>query len=248
MPTGFIYVMFMPELPHCLKIGQTTREPGLRAKELSGTSTPVPFRILMQWRVNDLSAAEAAAHNALREKRVASNREFFHVTGPEAIEQVGAAIRPYLHTQLDTALIEQITNACHQIAHKYLCRDIRLDPPTPTDEDTFRELSEQLRTTVTNFATNLLAESNNPRTILSVIDIVDLYFEGPIHMNNSPQSLLSLFCHSIGLLTFMMNPDSYLMAGSNFVAPSVFDIISNISRTASNVMEQENAILNLKAE
>ena len=244
MAAGYIYVMFSPELPHCLKIGQTTREPGVRAKELSGTSTPVPFRVLMQWHVNDVAAAEAAAHNALRDKRVASNREFFHITGPEAIDQVGVAIRPYLLTELDTSLLEEITTACDQIAHKYFRRDIRSDPQTPTDTDTLRELSDQLRDMAVNSATKLVAESNDPRTILSALDVVDLYFEGPIHMSNSPQSLSYLFSHAVGLLTYMMNPDAYLMIGSNYVAPSVFIIIANISRTASNVMEQENADLN----
>ena len=244
MAAGYIYVMFSPELPHCLKVGQTTREPGVRAKELSGTSTPVPFRILMQWRVSDVAAAESAAHHGLREKRVASNREFFHISGPEAIDQVGAAIRPYLLTELDASLLEQITTACDQIAHKYFRRDIRSDLPTPTGADALRELSDELRTMAVNSATNLLAESNDPRAILSALEVVDLYFEGPIHMNNSPQSLSYLFRHSVGLLTYMMNPDAYLMIGSNYVAPSVFNLIANISRTASNVMEQENDDLN----
>ncbi len=247
MAEGYIYVMFSPELPHCLKIGQTTREPSVRAKELSGTSTPVPFRILMQWRVSDVVAAELAAHNALREKRTASNREFFHIAGPEAIDQVGAAITPYLLSKLDDSLLKQITNACDEIALKYFSRDIRTEPPTPTDSDLVRELSHELRTMAENAAIRLVADSNDPRTILSAINLVDCYFEGPIHINNSPQSLSFLFGHSVGLLTYMMNPDSLINVGSDYVLPSVFNIIANISRTASNVMDQENKAINLDA-
>jgi hypothetical protein len=110
--SGYIYIMFMPEMPHCLKVGCTAREPRVRATELSGTATPLPFRVLMQWSVSDKEAAEQAAHNALGDARLAENREFFRIHAPEAIHIVGQAIIPFLVKCIDPDLEQRIRTAC----------------------------------------------------------------------------------------------------------------------------------------
>jgi hypothetical protein len=240
MASGYIYIMFMPELPHCLKVGQTTRDPEVRAKELSGTSSPLPFRVLMQWHVTNVDAAEKAAHESLAAQRVASDREFFRVSCPQAIERIGKAVRPFLWSHLDKALLDDIASACNSVSDKYFRYDRRSKPQIQIDTNIFSNLSEQLHKRVLWDATQLIEESNDPRVILSILNIVDLYFEGPFCEENSPEALLSHFFHDVELITFMMKRHVYWVIGSNYVAPSVLDIITNLSRTITNVMIEEN--------
>lgn len=240
MAPGYIYIMFMPELPYCLKVGQTTRDPEVRAKELSGTSSPLPFRVLMQWHVTDVVAAEVAAHESLSAHRIASDREFFRISCPQAIECVGKAVRPFLWSHFEKALLDDIASACNSVSDKYFRYDRRSKPPIQIDANMFSNLSEQLHEMVLWEATQLIEESNDPRVILSILNIVDLYFEGPFCEENSPEALLSHFFHDVRLITFMMRRDMYLSMGSNYVAPSVLDIITNLSHTITNVMAEEN--------
>src|SRR5207253_1669170 len=76
---SYLYVFRSPA--HGLdiyKVGYTDRNPDSRARELSSTTgSPVPFLVVQAWAVVDGHAAEIAAHKALEDYRLASNREFF---------------------------------------------------------------------------------------------------------------------------------------------------------------------------
>jgi len=79
---SYLYVFRSPA--HGLdiyKVGYTDRNPDSRARELSSTTgSPVPFLVVQAWAVVDGHAAETAAHKALEDYRLASNREFFRGT------------------------------------------------------------------------------------------------------------------------------------------------------------------------
>lgn len=76
---GIIYVQRSPgHEPNLYKIGLTRREPKLRAKELSSsTSAPLPFAVLASWEVGDCARVEKIIHDALAAHRVNPRREFF---------------------------------------------------------------------------------------------------------------------------------------------------------------------------
>jgi|SRR5579859_1053384 len=86
---GSVYVLTNPHMPGLCKIGSATRDTTVRAKELDNTSTPSPFAIAWQQRVEFAQQIEIQAHRLLDGRRVRDRREFFQVTVPEAI----AAIR-----------------------------------------------------------------------------------------------------------------------------------------------------------
>ena len=75
------------------KIGKTTRQPELRAKELTATTgVPTQFEILAQWRVGDVDSVEKEIHHRLRKYRVNRRREFFRAPLPKIIAEIGKVI------------------------------------------------------------------------------------------------------------------------------------------------------------
>ena len=74
---GYVYVLGNKSLPGIYKIGGTTKGPEVRAKELSNTSVPTPYEVLLSAEVDDWRKSEAFIHKSLDSSRVADNREFF---------------------------------------------------------------------------------------------------------------------------------------------------------------------------
>lgn len=83
--SGWLYVIENPSIPGMAKVGQTTRTPQERAVELHVTGTPTPFDVAHAWPVQDVTAAERAAHAALRRFRVSTDREWFSLPSDRAI-------------------------------------------------------------------------------------------------------------------------------------------------------------------
>lgn len=87
--SGWIYLLTNPAMPGLVKVGMTTRSPEERAHELASTGVPMPFDVEAAWPVDDVRAAERAAHTALSGHRVDGAREWFRVSVPQAIDALG---------------------------------------------------------------------------------------------------------------------------------------------------------------
>ena len=88
--TGYVYIMHNPSLrDELLKIGITTRDPHIRAKELSRkTGVPQPYVVAYwQWVMNP-KATEAKIHDYANHYRINKGREFFQVPLEEAVRIV----------------------------------------------------------------------------------------------------------------------------------------------------------------
>lgn len=82
-------------MPGCVKIGKTTRDSTARAAELStATGVPTPFLVVYEAYFADCDHAETYIHSLLETSgvRLASNREFFTVSAPQAINVVIQAL------------------------------------------------------------------------------------------------------------------------------------------------------------
>ena len=94
---GFIYIMSNPAHPGLLKIGQTSKDPLVRRKDLSSTGVPEEFVIEYQVLTSDYRRQEKLIHQKLSKVRHSSKKEFFSITVPEAIniirEQLGDKIK-----------------------------------------------------------------------------------------------------------------------------------------------------------
>lgn len=89
---GWVYVLGNESMPDIVKIGFTTKDPGARAKELSGsTGVPMPFFVEYGIVVADPEECEKRAHNLLEEQRLNEGREFFKCTLGEAISAIRKA-------------------------------------------------------------------------------------------------------------------------------------------------------------
>ncbi|MBK3780423.1 GIY-YIG nuclease family protein [Paraburkholderia aspalathi] len=95
---AYVYVMRChAHTENLFKVGFTDRDPEVRAKELSAsTSAPSPFVVLRAWAVADGRAAEQAAHAALSAVRLSTNREFFHTPYAELQTLLDAAVQPWV--------------------------------------------------------------------------------------------------------------------------------------------------------
>lgn len=72
-------------MPGLVKIGQTTKSPEERAKELSSpTGVPTPFEVAYALRSSRYENLEKQMHDALANRRSNNNREFFEVSVDEA--------------------------------------------------------------------------------------------------------------------------------------------------------------------
>jgi hypothetical protein len=82
MKIGYLYALTNRAFANSLiKIGHTTKEPDMRAKEISGaTGVPAPFDIAFAFKVYDCKEAETKIHEILKTYRNNNKREFFVVT------------------------------------------------------------------------------------------------------------------------------------------------------------------------
>ena len=227
--SGYIYVAFNPEMPDCVKVGMTSRNPRHRVAELSSTSTPVPFRLLMQWAVTDVAAAENAAHRALADLRVAPNREFFRVDGPGAIVLVGEAIRAYLASSENDETNDEIKKACRQTAELLLTRDFRSSPPDTVSSEVTATLEAGISDHAFWLAKWASDEGANPRAILSVIRLVSASLDGYPQTQLSPEELAREFRQGISLLMLLLSTDFYLQYGVGGLLPEALNYASDIS-------------------
>ena len=76
---GSVYVLENDSMPDFYKIGWTDRSPEERAKELSGTGVPTPYRVAYSKSTNLTAEVEKEIHNKLDKFRPRSNREFFKI-------------------------------------------------------------------------------------------------------------------------------------------------------------------------
>lgn len=73
-----IYIMINDSLPNHIKIGRTSDHPDKRAKQLSTTGLPLPFKVYEWWLVKDSVKVEHDLHTMFKAERVNKKREFFN--------------------------------------------------------------------------------------------------------------------------------------------------------------------------
>lgn len=119
MSRGYVYILTNEAMPGLVKIGKTTRDPGVRAKEISdATGVPIPFRVYDFFSCPDCNELEDAAHGAMADRRVSQNREFFAVDVYVAAE----CLRQLHQEQIERWLEEFLPD--HQIVHANAFVDI----------------------------------------------------------------------------------------------------------------------------
>lgn len=90
MAAGYIYILSNASMPGLVKIGRTDRQPEDRARELSTTGVPTPFKIEYSIFVSDSVEVEKQIHKVLSNHgyRHSPSREFFELASDKAIDLV----------------------------------------------------------------------------------------------------------------------------------------------------------------
>jgi hypothetical protein len=97
MSYGSVYVLTNNGMPHYVKIGCSVYGALERAKNLSKSSTPFPFKVAFEVRFYGYRRLEKAVHKLLAPYRVNEVREFFRCTpsfAEEAIRVCAELIEP----------------------------------------------------------------------------------------------------------------------------------------------------------
>jgi len=117
MNSGYVYILMNDSMPGIIKIGKTTRAVRQRARELSGTSVPTPYKVVFEIFVNDADGLEKLIHETLIDYRINPNREFFRYPINEAISlilnKVSSKVRnaeEYVAVEVLEALTEEFPN------------------------------------------------------------------------------------------------------------------------------------------
>ena len=88
-PEGFVYMLGSPAMPKIYKIGRTTRNPYLRAQEMSqATGVPLPYVLISAIFVKNCAEVERNLHIEFSQNRVNDSREFFYFTDNEVAQAI----------------------------------------------------------------------------------------------------------------------------------------------------------------
>jgi hypothetical protein len=93
--SGCIYILENDEMPGLYKVGWTERSPEERAKELSGTGLPTPYKVAYSKSTNLTADIEKTIHKNLDYCRLRSNREFFKADFSEIKKVVDGTLKEY---------------------------------------------------------------------------------------------------------------------------------------------------------
>ena len=85
---GFIYIMSNPLHPDVVKIGQSSKDPNERRKELGTTGVLEEFVLEYRALTENYVSLEKEIHRRLASVRVRKDREFFKISVPDAIEKI----------------------------------------------------------------------------------------------------------------------------------------------------------------
>ena len=85
---GYVYILVNSSLPNLIKIGRTTKEPNIRAAELSKTGTPGRFIVAYSVLVDNCIEIENEMHSIFSKQRHTNDREFFELESQLAINKL----------------------------------------------------------------------------------------------------------------------------------------------------------------
>lgn len=109
---GWVYVISNPAMPDIVKVGFSTKDPELRAREFDHTNSPYPFVVEYDALVESPRDIEQAVHRLLADVRENKNREWFRCSCEDAVlairEVVGSELILENYKRADKAKIAEI--------------------------------------------------------------------------------------------------------------------------------------------
>ena len=109
---GWVYVITNKAMPGLCKVGFSTKDPTLRAKELGGggTGSPYPYIVIYDVLVENPLKVEQAVHRLLKNKR--EGKEWFRCSAGEAVRAVRKKSKNILNERIWSCL--EIEDCCYK--------------------------------------------------------------------------------------------------------------------------------------
>jgi len=107
---GFIYVMSNPAHPGLVKIGQTSKDPELRRRDLSTTGVLEDFVLEYRVLTEDYDEIELEVHRQLIDSRYRQDREFFEISVQEAISTIRKTAGERIEFEKDFSKQKSVSN------------------------------------------------------------------------------------------------------------------------------------------
>ena len=93
---GYVYILINPAFADFVKIGKTTKDPEVRAREVSaGSGVPAPYAVAWDALVGDCDHVERMIHQQLAPARSRKDREFFALPLKRAIAVASGIAAPF---------------------------------------------------------------------------------------------------------------------------------------------------------
>ena len=93
---GYVYILINPAFAGFVKIGKTTKDPEVRAREVSaGSGVPAPYAVAWAALVSDCDHVECMIHQQLAPARSRKDREFFALPLKRAIAVASSIAAPF---------------------------------------------------------------------------------------------------------------------------------------------------------
>jgi hypothetical protein len=93
---GYVYILVNPAFPRYVKIGKTTKDPEVRARELSSsTGIPAPYGVAWDALVSNCHEVERLVHQRLAHARARDDREFFAIPLRVAVAVLTEVVTPF---------------------------------------------------------------------------------------------------------------------------------------------------------
>ena len=86
---GWVYIISNPSMPGLIKVGHSTKDPELRARELNGTGIPHSYVVEYEMLIEHPARVEQQAHKSLL--CIREGKEWFRCSCEEAIAAIQRA-------------------------------------------------------------------------------------------------------------------------------------------------------------
>ena len=127
---GWIYVLTNLAMPGLVKVGFSTKDPLIRAKELGGTGLPHPYKVAYDALIEEPRQVELGVHRELKQHWEA--KEFFRVSVDVAVEAVERVLMQQGKSVLHSA--SKVQKHCADSAnHSVLRKAIPARHPRPIE-------------------------------------------------------------------------------------------------------------------
>ena len=103
--------MSNPAYPGSLKIGQTSKDPEERRKDLGSTGVLEDFVLEYYAFVEDYELLEIKVHKELNDVRYKENKEFFKISVPEAIKTIRRVAEDRIEFEKDFSKQGSVSNS-----------------------------------------------------------------------------------------------------------------------------------------